>query len=83
MALNATRPRRHWPPPPTRHGRMAPEMSAFFDRLAAFHSNGCALKGKIGSSFTEVGLRRCLLRTCRHLGGAWGGGGFEISNGSV
>ena len=51
---------------PTRHGRMAPEMSAFFDRLAAFHSNGCALKGKIGSSFTEVG------------GAGQGYGGHEI-----
>uniref|UniRef100_A0A7R9XR84 NAD(P)H dehydrogenase (quinone) n=1 Tax=Ostreococcus sp. 'lucimarinus' TaxID=242159 RepID=A0A7R9XR84_9CHLO len=51
---------------PTRHGRVAPEMSAFFDRLAAFHSNGCALKGKIGSSFTEVG------------GAGQGYGGHEI-----
>ena len=40
---------------PTRHGRIASEMSAFFDRLALFHANGCALKGKIGSVFTEVG----------------------------
>ena len=52
---------------PTRHGRLAPEMSAFFDRLAAFHANGCALKGKIGSSFTEVG------------GAGQGYGGHEIA----
>jgi len=51
----------------TRHGRLAPEMSLFFDRLASFHANGCALKGKIGSSFTEVG------------GPGQGYGGHEIS----
>ena len=40
---------------PTRHGRLAPELSAFFDKLSTFHDEGCALKGKIGSAFTEVG----------------------------
>lgn len=40
---------------PTRYGRLAPELSAFFDKLSTFHEEGCALKGKIGSAFTEVG----------------------------
>jgi NAD(P)H dehydrogenase (quinone) len=40
---------------PTRYGRLASEMSAFFDKLSTFHAEGCSLKGKIGSAFTEVG----------------------------
>lgn len=38
-----------------RYGCMVLEMSVFFDCFAVFYLNGCALKGKIGSLFIEVG----------------------------
>ena len=38
-----------------KQGRMCAEMAHFFDSLAAFQTNGCLLKGKVGSAFTSVG----------------------------
>ena len=40
---------------PGKQGRMCAEMAHFFDSLAAFQTNGCLLKGKVGSAFTSVG----------------------------
>lgn len=40
---------------PGRQGRMCAEVSYFFDTLADFQTNGCLLKGKVGSAFTSVG----------------------------
>ena len=40
---------------PGRQGRMSAEVSYFFDSLTEFQTNGCLLKGKVGSAFTSVG----------------------------
>mmetsp|Transcript_8345 Transcript_8345/g.21085 ORF Transcript_8345/g.21085 Transcript_8345/m.21085 type:complete len:212 (+) Transcript_8345:98-733(+) len=40
---------------PGRQSRMCAEMSYFFDTLSDFQSNGCLLKGKVGSAFTSAG----------------------------
>ena len=40
---------------PGKQGRLCAEMAHFFDSLAAFQTNGCLLKGKVGSAFTSVG----------------------------
>ena len=40
---------------PGKQGRMCSEMAHFFDSLAEFQTNGCLLKGKVGSAFTSVG----------------------------
>jgi NAD(P)H dehydrogenase (quinone) len=40
---------------PGRQGRMCAEVSYFFDSLTEFQTNGCLLKGKVGSAFTSVG----------------------------
>lgn len=40
---------------PGRQGRMCAEMSFFLDSLRDFQTNGCLLKGKVGSAFTSVG----------------------------
>lgn len=40
---------------PGKQGRLCAEMAHFFDSLAPFQTNGCLLKGKVGSAFTSVG----------------------------
>lgn len=40
---------------PGRQSRMCAEVSYFFDTLTDFQTNGCLLKGKVGSAFTSVG----------------------------
>ena len=40
---------------PGRQGRVRAEMSSFLDSLRDFQTNGCLLKGKVGSAFTSVG----------------------------
>jgi len=42
---------------PTTYGRLASEMNSFFNRMATYDADGNALKGKIGSAFTEVGAQ--------------------------
>jgi NAD(P)H dehydrogenase (quinone) len=44
---------------PGRQGGVCCEMSFFLDSLRDFQTNGCLLKGKVGSAFTSVGGVGC------------------------
>lgn len=48
---------------PGRQGTLCAEVSYFFNTLTDFQTNGCLLKGKVGSAFTSIG----------GVGGGYGG----------